>query len=95
MKDKTKRQIAGILDLLAGIAGLVSAFVVLFLEWYPLLAALIIMFAVIALIGGFSALSRKRWRLVLVGSISAVFASPIFGFPALVFAILSRNRSAV
>jgi hypothetical protein len=47
---------------------------------------------VIALIGGIYALQRKKWGLVLAGSIAAIFSSTILGILATIFTAVSKDE---
>jgi hypothetical protein len=50
---------------------------------------------ILSIVGGVFALSRKAWGLALAGSITALFAPPLFwllGITAIVFTALSKNE---
>ncbi len=48
---------------------------------------------ILSLLGGISALQRKRWGLALAGSICAVFGSiSILGILAIIFTAMSKNE---
>jgi hypothetical protein len=48
---------------------------------------------ILSLLGGISALQRKRWGLALAGSIAAVLGSTwVLGIVALVFTVMSRDE---
>ena len=56
------------------------------------LAVLCLVIGVLILIGGFSALQRKRWGWALTGSILAIFSAFILGILATVFTAQSKNE---
>jgi hypothetical protein len=64
------------------------------------LALLCFIVGMVAVVGGVSALNRRRWGLAVVGSIAAIFAFFPVGIAAVVFTILAepefhRNRKAI
>ena len=64
-----------------------------FLGWMIAAAVFFAVVAVLAILGGISALERKRWGLALAGSIVAIFGPwwPI-GITAVVFTALGRDE---
>jgi hypothetical protein len=71
------------------VAGAVPGFVTAIL-WSIAIPFLVI--GILALIGGFFALQRKRWGLALAGSIAATVFWFFVGIPAIVFTAQSRNE---
>ena len=59
-----------------------------------IVATFSIITGVLPLVGGIFAVQRRKWGLVLAGSIAAVFGSTILGIPALIFTALSREEFA-
>ena len=51
-----------------------------------------IIIGILALIGGIYALQRKKWGLVLTGSIAATLFWFFVGIPAIIFTALSKNE---
>ena len=51
-----------------------------------------IVIAILAVIGGVFALTRKRWRWSLAGSIAAALSLIILGIPAVVMIALSKDE---
>ena len=47
---------------------------------------------ILSLLGGISALQRRRWGLALAGSIASIIGPIIIGIPALIFTIISKNE---
>ena len=47
---------------------------------------------ILSLLGGISALQRKRWGLALAGSIASVFGPVVLGIPALIFTAISKDE---
>ncbi len=106
---------AGILDLVAGVPALIIGIVALAvglgmrgalgdipgvgLMMGAIVVLPLIIFAIIAIVGGVFAIRRRTWWLALVGSISAFLAGlplilpAIFlGIPAIVFTILGKKH---
>ena len=97
---------AGILDLVAGIPALIIG--ILFLAdaevpgWLSgiagvgvIMAAIgvpLIIFAIIAIVGGVFALRKRIWGLALAGSIFALFCAWILGIPAIVFTVMGKKH---
>ena len=101
MKKTRKPTVVGILDLLSGTVGLITSLVYLgkfsVLSGDAELMGILVLVAVIsalAIAGGIFALIRRRWGLVLAGSIGASIASIIWplGIAAIVFTVMSKNE---
>jgi hypothetical protein len=61
--------------------------------WLSVLFVPLIVFGVVAIIGGIYALQRKIWGLALAGSICALFGpAGILGIPAIIFVILGKGE---
>jgi hypothetical protein len=56
------------------------------------LTVLLMIAAVLSVIGGVSALRKKRWGWALTGAIAALFPGNIFGVAAVVFTALARDE---
>jgi phosphoglycerol transferase MdoB-like AlkP superfamily enzyme len=56
------------------------------------IAVPVIIFAIIAIVGGVFAIRRRIWWLALVGSIFALLCAWFFGIPALVFTIMGKKH---
>lgn len=66
-----------------------------FLVPLPLIGAIgipLILLGVVSLIGGISALQRKRWGMALAGGICALLFSTLVGVLSIVFVVLSRDE---
>jgi hypothetical protein len=97
---------AGILDLVAGVPALIISILVATglgaLGWFSdivgfaaligAIATPLIIFAIIAIVGGVFAIRKRIWGLALAGSIFALFCAWIFGIPAIVFTIMGRRH---
>jgi len=66
-------------------AGTVGAIVLIF-------AIVILALAVLELLGGISALQKKRWGLALAGSIAAALPGNILGILAIIFLAMSKDE---
>ena len=66
------------------------------LEFVVAILAVIAVFlavaGVLSLLGGISALQRRRWGLALAGSIASVIGPVLLGIPALIFTATSRDE---
>ncbi len=64
-----------------------------FMAWMIALAVVLAILAVLTILGGISALSRKRWGLALAGSIAAILGPwwPV-GITALIFIAIGRDE---
>ncbi|MDD4876318.1 MAG: hypothetical protein PHQ86_04205 [Dehalococcoidales bacterium] len=51
-----------------------------------------IIIAVLALVGGVFAITRKRWRWALTGAISATLSLILLGIPALIMIAISKDE---
>jgi len=97
---------AGILDLVAGVpaliigilvaaglgalgrlSGIAGVGVIMGAIGVPL-----IIFAIIAIVGGVFALRKRTWGLALAGSIFALFCAWILGIPAIVFTVMGKKH---
>ncbi len=56
------------------------------------IAVPVIIFAIIAIVGGVFAIRRRTWWLALVGSIFAFLCAWFFGIPAIVFTIMGKKH---
>ena len=97
---------AGILDLVAGVPALILGILfaigggmVGWLSDIPELGATVsilvvplIIFAIMAIVGGIFALRKRKWGLALAGSIFALFCAWILGIPAIAFTILGKGH---
>lgn len=102
--EKTWRpKTAGILDIIAGVIGLISSPIMIAYGsiavwesecWLYLYYAglLFIPIGMIAIIGGIFALKRKTWAFVLAGSISAIICFLFLGIPAVIFVTQSKRE---
>jgi hypothetical protein len=112
--ESNKATVAGILDITAGIFGLVGGIPLLLLAlggaavlgmvpepeanrlaFLPMalflpLALLGFISGFIAIIGGISAINRRRWGLSVAGAIAAIFGFFPVGIAAVVFTILAE-----
>ena len=98
--------VAGVPALLIGIVVSIAGFGVLgwlsWLKWLSDVAGVgvivgaigvsLIIFALIAIIGGVFALRKRTWGLALAGSIFALFCAWIFGIPAIVFTVMGKGE---
>lgn len=81
---------AGILTVAAGAIGLIVGSVLVTRPPLFVVGLPAIVISIVALAGGFCALTRRAWGLALAGSICAV---PCWlGIPAIVFVVLSREE---
>jgi hypothetical protein len=55
-------------------------------------AVFIAVLGMLSLLGGISALQRKRWGLALAGSIASMFGPILLGIPAIIFTALSKDE---
>ena len=104
MEERTWRPTtAGILNIVAGAIGLISGIVVVVVgeALGPLIGfglgaigAPLIVFGIIAIVGGVVALRRRLWGLALAGSILALFCVFILGIPAIIFVAQARREFA-
>jgi RNA polymerase subunit RPABC4/transcription elongation factor Spt4 len=97
---------AGILDLVAGVPALIIGILVAAglgaLGWISGIAGVgvimavmgvpLIIFAIIAIVGGVFALRKRIWGLALAGSIFALFCACILGIPAIVFIAMGKGE---
>lgn len=56
------------------------------------IACVLLVFAVVSLIGGISALRRRAWPWAVAGAISALFTTPPFGIFALVLVMVGEGE---
>jgi hypothetical protein len=109
MNKTWKPVTAGILDIIAGAAGLILGFgfmigvalvgfVTQLPMWLntliPLVSIPLIILGLIDIAGGICALVRKVWGLALVGSITTLITSPVIGIIALVLTAISKKEFA-
>jgi hypothetical protein len=57
-----------------------------------IIAVVILALAILELLGGISALQRKRWGLALAGSIAAALPGNVLGILAIIFLAMSKNE---
>ncbi len=99
--------VAGAMQLVTGAAVILAAGLVaggmnigdmpgaFFLVPLPLIALVglpLILLGVVTLLGGISALQRKRWGLALAGGICALLFSTLLGVLSIVFVVMSRDE---
>ncbi len=109
MKKTWKPVTAGILDIIAGAAGLILGFgfmiggamvgfVTQLPMWLntliPLVSIPLIILGLIDIAGGICALMRRVWGLALAGSITTLITSPVIGIIALVLTAISKKEFA-
>ena len=87
--------IAGALKLISGIvfataAGILGA--ILGMGWFSAIGVPLIVFGIIAIIGGVHALRRRTWGLALAGSICALVPFVIPGILAIIFVSQSKSE---
>jgi len=109
MNKTWKPVTAGILDIIAGAAGLILGFgfmiggamvgfVTQLPMWLntliPLVSIPLIILGLIDIAGGICALMRRVWGLALAGSITTLITSPVIGIIALVLTAISKKEFA-
>ena len=57
-----------------------------------IIAIVVMAMAILELLGGISALQRKRWGLALAGSIAAALPGNVLGILAIIFLAMSKNE---
>jgi len=100
MKNTWKPTAGGILAIIGGAINLLALTGLGLILFFPqgstavgVLGALFLGTGIVALIGGISALQRKRWRLSLAGAICAVFPpSTLLGILSVVFVAMARDE---
>jgi hypothetical protein len=105
MEKTWKPTTAGVLAIIAGalqvIFGLVIAAVgsigwFVGILWFSAIGAPLIIFGIIAIVGGIYALRRRIWGLALAGSICALFPviapSSVLGLLAIIFVSLGKGE---
>jgi hypothetical protein len=102
MKNTWKPTAGGILAIIGGAINLLAVLGLTLFVFAPfqtglitvgVLGALFLGTVVVALIGGISALQRKRWRLSLAGAICAVFPpATLLGILSTVFIAMARDE---
>ena len=60
--------------------------------WIMVAGSIVLVFGIIALSGGISAVKRRRWGLSLAGSILSLFIMPILGILAIIFVSLGKGE---
>ncbi|MDD5312276.1 MAG: hypothetical protein PHO26_04495 [Dehalococcoidia bacterium] len=106
--DKTwKPMTAGILDIIAGVMGIIASFILILIgsicgiipdvpQW--IIAVLICigipigLAGILAVVGGIYALKRKNWPLALTGAIAALFCSRLLGVLSIIFTAMGKNE---
>ena len=100
--EKTRMPIvAGIMDVISGPLGFISAFIALMGVMYPDpgfqilmlgLSALFGIAGILAIVGGLFAFQRKNWGLALAGSIAALSPVVLPGIVAIIFTVRSKKE---
>ncbi len=73
----------------SGVYPLTSQYIALILIFVAVFLAVT---GILSLVGGISALQRKRWGLALAGSIISIFGSLLLGIPAIIFTAISKQE---
>lgn len=55
-------------------------------------AVFLAVLGILSLVGGISALQRKRWGLALAGSIASMLGPVLLGIPAIIFTAMSKDE---
>ncbi len=106
MEKTWKSVVAGVCDMIGGAFGLIFGIMFIFsgalfqaqtgLAFFGGVAIvpgiLLVIFGIVAIIGGLQAFKRKKWALALTGSILALFPNFGVGVLAIVFTALSKNE---
>lgn len=101
-----KPTVAGILDIISGVFGLVIGGIFMLVPYEPVsyypyydyyeediaVGAILFMVGIVALIGGMFALRRKVWGLALAGSIFALFCGGILGLLAIIWTAMAKTE---
>ncbi|MFC1932606.1 hypothetical protein ACFLXU_03115 [Chloroflexota bacterium] len=61
-------------------------------ELQSLLAIPVIILSILVIIAGIFAIKRRKWSIVLIGSICGTLITWFLGLPAILFTILSKNK---
>ena len=61
-------------------------------ELQSIVAIPVIILSIIAIIVGIFSIKRRKWRIVLIGSICGALLTWFLGLPAIIFTVLSKNR---
>ena len=61
-------------------------------ELQLILAIPVIIISILAIIAGIFSIKRRKWRIVLIGSICGTLLTWFLGLPAILFTILSKNK---
>ena len=81
----------GILSIIAGSIGIITAFDLL-VRHAPVRSILLLLLGIVAIIGGVFALKRKVWGLALTGAICALFNwAGVLGILAIIFVAIARD----
>jgi hypothetical protein len=59
---------------------------------YSLIGLLMMVFGILAIIGGISALHLRKWRLALIGSICSIVCFFYLGIPATIILVINRRE---
>ena len=107
MEKTWKPMTAGILNIIAGVIGLISGIMLnLAAGGHPLLLAMIpgagmilsvvtgllIALGIVAIVGGLCALKRRTWGLALAGSLCSFICAFPLGIPAIVFTAMGKGE---
>jgi hypothetical protein len=102
MEKTWKPTVAGILDIIAGAFEVIIGIVIAALGsigwffgmgWISAIGAPLIVFGIIAIVGGIYALRREVWGLALVGSICALVGPwGLLGLLAIIFVALGKGE---
>ncbi|MFC1913700.1 hypothetical protein ACFLXF_00260 [Chloroflexota bacterium] len=61
-------------------------------ELQYIVAIPVIIVSTIAIVAGIFAIKRRKWSIVLIGSICGTLLTWFLGLPAIIFTVLSKNR---
>ncbi|MFC1955894.1 hypothetical protein ACFLWZ_05140 [Chloroflexota bacterium] len=61
-------------------------------ELQSIVAIPVIILSIIAIIAGIFSIKRRKWRIVLIGSICGALLTWFLGLPAIILTVLSKNR---
>ncbi|MFC1964826.1 hypothetical protein ACFLWG_02335 [Chloroflexota bacterium] len=61
-------------------------------ELQYILAIPVITISIVAIVAGIFAIKKRKWIIVLIGSICYTLLTWFFGLPAIIFTVFSKNR---
>ncbi len=76
----------------ADIPGMMGEVMGITTTFFLIAGIVVLVFGIIALCGGISAIKRRRWGLSLAGSILSLFLMPILGLLAIIFVSLGKSE---